>query len=275
MKNYNLYFKRYFLIFLLAIFAGGIVLNSCKKDDDDDEVIPTSPELPPQEAFVMDYSSFQNNKKEKAIQNWGVAVTKISVWNLVLTVNLAVPIASYAAALSQQPVYQGEMTWLWSYDFKVGLIEYTAKLYGKLQDGEIEWKMYISKGNLFSDFLWYEGKSKLDKTGGNWKFYHKYSDPIQYLDIEWSRDITASTATIKYTQTSGENSGSYITYGKTLDLDYNAFYEILNKANNNNVKIKWNTLTKNGRIQDPGYFNNEEWHCWDKNLQDINCDPAK
>lgn len=276
MKNFKSFFGRYFLLFFLVLFAGAVILNACKKDDDDDEVIiPTTPELPPQDAFVMDFKSFnESQNNEKTIQNWGVAVTKIAVWNIALTVTLAVPVASYGAALSQKPVYQGEKTWLWSYDFNIGLKKYTAKLYGKLMGEEVEWKMYIS-GTLFNDFLWYEGKSRIDRTSGTWKFYHKPSDATQYLNIEWSRDITASTASIKYTVTSGELNGSSITYGKTLDLDYNAFYEIMNKIANNNVMIKWNILNKNGRIKDPAAFNDENWHCWSNTLHDVDCDPAK
>ena len=37
------------------------------------------------------------------------------------------------------------------------------------------------------------------------------------------------------------------------------------------IDIKWNYEQHFGRVKDPIHFEDENWHCWDEKLDDINC----
>ena len=47
---------------------------------------------------------------------------------------------------------------------------YTARLTGQIRTSDVAWKMYITKEGTggFPEFVWFEGTSKLDGTGGQW-----------------------------------------------------------------------------------------------------------
>ena len=50
-----------------------------------------------------------------------------------------------------------------------------------------------------------------------------------------------------------------------------ALYEIYNKGKDNLVEINWNRTTKAGRIKDPSYYGNSDFHCWNDLGIDIAC----
>ena len=108
---------------------------------------------------------------------------------------------------------------------------------------------------------------------GSWTIFHEPNNPTPWIGIEWHRNPTDSTADIKYTNIdpNSDENGGYIFYGTTSDSIYNAFYEIYNKGKNNTTSIKWNIETHEGRVRDLKHFGDNEWHCWDSNLEDIDC----
>ena len=147
---------------------------------------------------------------------------------------------------------------------------YTAKLQAKINDGNINWEMYLSKTNDYQDFNWYSGVSKLDGTEGNWTLRKSPDNAVDLLSIQWHRNLTTGTADIKYTniEAGAAEDGGYITYGKTTDPTYDAYYDIYNKGQDNLVEIEWNIAKKNGRIKNAIAFSDTEWHYWDENLDD-------
>jgi hypothetical protein len=127
-----------FLILSLAII--GMSLVSCEKDKKD------APELPPESAFVMNFGDFQEGQKSTLTQsNWSTAAFTVMVWNTVLGVTLAVPVASYIEAFHHEPVRIDNNTWKWSYTVPVNSVNYTADLYADVLDAEVTWEMYISQ----------------------------------------------------------------------------------------------------------------------------------
>jgi hypothetical protein len=94
-----------------------------------------------------------------------------------------------------------------------------------------------------------------------------------FLQIDWHRYISTQTGDIKYTNVipgDAEN-GGYIFYGSTTDEEYDRFYNIYNKGQDNLAEIEWNFTNKNGRVKDEHFYLDADWHCWDSNFNDIDC----
>lgn len=259
--------KSFLLIGILITFT----LQSCDKNNS------VAPELPPEASFVIDFSDFNSNKFAPDVtnENWKHAAGNVFVWNDIITVDLAVPIASYAEAIvRQKAVYQGDGQWLWEFSFtnKINNITHSAKLFGTTQESSIYWEMFISKEGEYTDFKWYTGTSMLDKSKVSWTLYNKPGNASELLSIEYI-NTSESTGNITYTNIIPENSdnGAYIKYGNDYETDLNAYYHIFNKGQDNLTEIEWSQTTKNGRVRDSLKFKNIEWHCWDVNLEDIDC----
>ncbi len=269
--------KSILLIGILITFT----LQSCDKNNE------VAPELPPVASFVTDFSDFNSSKKiipNATNENWKHASGNVFIWNLIITVGLAVPVASYAEAVTNhEAVYQGDNQWLWEYSFtnKINNITHSAKLFGTVQENSIYWEMFISKEGEYTDFKWYTGTSMLDKSKVTWTLYNNppsdnNTTPYELLSIEYIR-TSESTGNITYTNIipGGAENGGYIKYGNDSENDLDAYYHIFNKGANNGegnlTEIEWNQTTKDGRVKDENKFNDTEWHCWDINLEDVNC----
>ena len=90
-------------ILIIAIAAVG-VMSGCKKDK-------PAPGLPPTSSMVMDYSEFNSGGSGKSAHDggispydsstaWGWAATNVVIWNVVLTVNLAIPVAAFVESFN-------------------------------------------------------------------------------------------------------------------------------------------------------------------------------
>ncbi len=271
--------KRKWLTYItLPIFLFPLVFNnSCEKDND-----PDAPDLPPASTFVMDLSKFPSTKsmnvpsdpKGLVATNWGWAATNILVWNTVLTVNLIVPVASFYEAFNHEGIYEGNNEWVWSYNFMAGGVAHKAELHGFLTEDAVLWEMYISKENVFTDFLWYTGSHDLMRTTGQWILNGSPDNPTSYLQIDWTRSENDDSADIKYTiiAPGSEEYDSYIFYGRTNELPLDLFYDIYIASIQNLVEIEWSTTTKEGRVKDYYHFEDALWHCWDSSLQDVDCE---
>lgn len=272
--------------YLLIVFSILVlfVINACDEDN------PTEPEadapiLPPETTFVMDFDDFTETSLAKPIheslakpqskKNWLFSVAKVAVWQTVIGVTLAVPAYSYSAAISKDrtPEFKNGV-WIWTYDFNALSGLYRAELHGKIVADEVEWEMYISKEGEFDNFKWYTGKSKLIPTEGTWTLNLEPQNPVPVLGIEWHRNPDDLTYDIKYTNIleDSDDKGSYIQNGVTTDTDYDAFYTIYSIKDLNFTEIKWSRTSKDGRVKDPKYFGDADWHCWDENQDDKSCD---
>lgn len=251
-----------------------ILMSSCT-DNKTTQPDDTAPAVPPKTSMVMGFDQFPDtasglnlHKIEGTYSNWGWAALNVAVWNSVLTLTLAVPVAAFLESFNHQPILQPDGSWLWAYDVNVSGAVYHAKLFGQTVQQGISWRMLISKEGAFTDFEWFTGLSNLPATEGTWQLNKDPGDPNAFLAIEWQRNAQDSTGSIKYTNV---QTGGFIYYGKTTDPIYDAFYQIFNAEQNNETDIKWNIENKNGRVNDEMHFGNTDWHCWDENLHDIDC----
>jgi len=268
--------KKTLSTFMLAIFIGLIIFSGCKKKGD-------PPEIPPQETFAMDFSQFPEANQKMAGKiaadttnnNWAFSILTVGFWQLVVTVNMVVPVLAFAESFNHEAKYVrkdgGKWKWEYNVNDNVGNT-YTAKLYGQIDGDQVYWEMYISKSGDYTDFLWYDGISKLDNTQGTWTLYKAPTNPVEYVDIEWHRN-NDGTSDVKYTnvEPNSNGNGGYIYYGLTNDPDFNAFYDVYVIESNNLSEIRWNTTGYYGRVRNQTYFGDNEWHCWNNLLEDADC----
>jgi hypothetical protein len=262
--------------FILVAFLFTSVFNTgCKKDDK-----PVPPELPPMDLMMMDFSGFDNpadtlGLKGTALYNyWGAAFLQVSFWHAFVTVGTAIPVAAYIKALSQTPVYLGDNIWEWKYQiiaeqkgFNIRLVterisnhEYKAVMYATMQ---------VLGGS--SDFKLLEGTVRYDHTQATWTLYENLLSPSPLLRVEWNRDWEAGTGDLTYTniRPGGAENGSYIQFSYDQSREYDAVFTISRKAGES--VIQWNTESRDGRIMSSFLFGNDQWHCWNSSLQNIEC----
>lgn len=260
-------------VFILFLLVG----SGCKKEPEE------KPSIPPESSFVMDFSGFSDasdtvTKKSKGTDSvvvkynhWGTAFIKVAIWNVVIAVQAAVPVAAFKESFNHEAVWnKKDKLWEWTYTYAHSSGNYDAKLTGEVVGETVNWSMYISKTSglgTFSNFLWYTGTSRFDNTSGSWTLNDRATDN-PYIQIDWHKNADG-TSDIKYTNVvpNGNENGGYIKYGLVNDTAYDAFYTIYNKGLNNLVNIEWHRTKHDGRIKDPLAFGNSEWHLWNTLLQ--------
>lgn len=266
---------------LIAILLSSFILFSCEKG----ETGRAAPIIPPVETMVIDFTQFVDDSKSATIAktNWIYSAASVGIWNLIIGTTFAVPVASFRAALGQEPTQINDLTWEWEYAVDGFTSQYTARLSGKIQAGQIEWKMYITKTGIdsFEEFLWFEGTSVVGAKSGQWILYHSPEFPEETVQIDWKKE-TSEVGEIKYTyvrefddQRQIENfNGSTLTYG----LQNNEFDIYVNIHSYNSVAsdftdsfIEWNRTNFNGHVKAEHFFNDNDWHCWDSQGNDIDC----
>jgi len=256
-----------------------IAISGCNKDEDNNDINDNpAPQLPPESSMVMDFSFLDGDtakyKSTMTYKNWGWAAVNVTVWNAVLTLTLVVPVAAFYESFNHEGVYDPETgSWVWSYNFNAGGV-HLAELHASLVPEGVKWEMFISKNNVYNDFLWYSGTTNLSNTEATWELNHKPEDPTPFLLIEWERDTQTGNSDIKYTNVvpGGVENGGYIFYGvNNSAIPFDAFYDIYSANYDNLINIEWNRTLKDGRIRDEHHFSDFDWRCWDEDLLDIEC----
>ncbi|MCB0804955.1 MAG: hypothetical protein KDC05_04100 [Bacteroidales bacterium] len=258
-----------------------IIPAACDKNDKDNNPEPgQAPTIPPESTFVSNFTDFTEGdtttfKSAQTYHNWAFAATHVWVWNTLINVTFVVPVVSFRESFKHAPVYDpDEESWVWSYNFFAQNTVHLAELHGKVIDDSVKWEMYITKNNVYSDYLWYHGMSKIGNTGGHWHLNGPPEDPGEKIAIDWNRNPVASEADIKYTIVieGDEGYGSYIHYGIYENELLNAYYTIYGAKDDNLVEIEWHRTNENGRVMNEMHFGDPNWHCWDENLMDVTCE---
>jgi len=268
--------KKLISLSLIIILTSGFFAG-CKKDKGN------PPALPPQESMSIDFSNFDSGSKSADLisgikgtenSNFNFAATVAVMWKLIINTSLIVPVTAFKLAVDQTPVNISDKTWQWSYNVTVATVTYKARLTGQIRTSDVAWKMYISKDgtDAFTDFVWFEGTSKIDGKGGQWILYQSPLSPTSLLQIDWTKTGT-SIGTVKYTYIKNDAfNTSYIEYGLTTNA-LNAYYTIhyYNSVKFSDVNVEWNTTTHNGRVKCLDYLGDANWHCWDSNKINVTC----
>jgi hypothetical protein len=265
--------KKIFILLLLTVVISTF-LTSCKKDKGN------PPTLPPKESMTIDFSNFGTGKSgdialSKGIEDsyWSFSALVAGYFRAYEVVILAVPVAAFKLAIEKTPTYVENKTWQWSYNVPALSSTYKARLTGQIRTSDVLWQMYISKegSGAFTEFVWFEGTSKLDGTGGTWTLKKSPTEQVSFLTINWTRTGT-TMGTVTYTYVvSGDSYGSFITYGKKTTGIYDAYYTIhyYNGVGFSEVDVQWSTTGRNGTVKCLAFFGDSNYHCWDGNYGNL------
>ncbi len=261
---------------ILALF-----FFSCEKENSTE----VAPVLPPVETMIIDFGKMAGNTKsaEIAKTNWLYSATTVGWWSVILGTTFAIPVEAFRSAIKVEPTYIDNLTWQWQYTVNGFTSQYTARLTGKLQSQEVKWEMYVTKTGIqsFDEFLWFEGTSNIDGNSGQWILYHSAAFPEKTIQIDWKKE-TEKVGEIKYTYVREKNdqgqadnfNGSTLTYG-LQNTDFDIFVNVhAYNADNigfNDSFIEWNSTNYTGHVKAEKFFNDSNWHCWDSEGNDINC----
>lgn len=273
--------KNLFAVLFLVILVSGFW--GCEKKGN-------PPVIPPEGTMLIDFSNFTGSAKSalpaafsdgtKGAEdlNYSLAATIAGVWNTLIAVNLAIPVAAFKKAMDVKPVYLDKKKWQWKYNVNVLAATYIAKLTGQITSSGVKWEMYIKREGVggFDEFLWFEGTSAADGKSGQWVLTESQTNQVPMLQIDWN--ITGTeVGSVKYTyiKTGSPLKDSFIEYGLTtgsLNAFYNVYlYDTESLLKFVTVNIEWSTTGHNGRIKAPDYFSDTAWHCWDSNGNDTEC----
>ena len=260
---------------LVLVLSASVVMNGCKKDDEGDP-----PELPPKSALLMDFTGFESQKKSVEQYHFAQAALTVWFWDILALATVAVPSVAYAEAFNHDPVYKGDNSWEWAYSITQGQVEFSVKLVSqRISNEEFTLKFYVTTSEpvyygqsmiTLEDFMWFEGTVRYDRTTAEWTLY----DPVSeegLLDISWEYNYEEDTWMIRYDIVDEENEqyGSYIEQGHTTNA-YNAYFEV--QFGSDLTNIEWETTGFSGRIKAPHSFGDSDWHCWDEDKLDVECE---
>ena len=237
---------------------------SCDKNPKGDQ-----PELPPVESLFMSYADFDEQPVKKAAlashENYIYAYSSLLFWhsNPSITLTMALPIAAYGYALTQESEYVGDNTWKWSFDFQWNQLSLIVTLTASRENNEeFSIKMDVAHAELPSlGVKWFDGMIRYDHTHATWTIYKEGT--LAVVDGEMNYNYETNAGDLKYTYVEPEmdETGSYILYGYDQEAVYDASYTV--SYSTGMTVIEWDTTTKEGHVKDENHFQDADWHCWD------------
>ena len=266
-----------------------LVLSACSTDEE--VLAPESPELPPLETMVPDFSAFEglrgqaspdNGRSQNFLPNATVAYLNYVVWNTLLTIDMALPVAAFSESFNHDVTYDSDNNrWVWAYSIANGDDTFEANLFASMSGDAVRWEMYASKtgDQSFEDVLWFKGTSSLDRKSGEWIIYKDADAPRQHLLIDWERnndEVSIRFTSLDEAPESRIPNGSYVEYGYQPEENYNFFYNLFFVQNNDLpadklIEIRYNTDTKEGSIRSAQDFDSEGWNCWNSQFENVEC----
>lgn len=266
MKTSN-YLKYFFLLIIITVS-----FLHCK--DEEKEV----PLLPSDSTIVIDFSDFISMSKlysDKAGANREFASSSLEYWDSVISVYLDLPVKTYKETKNIEKAADVTYNvWLWQKEYITGGDNINGKIYETITNKNfLQTEVFVSKNNEYLDFRWFFGKCDPELTIGNWTFHKDTAlSSENFLYIEWKN--RNDTVQLKYINTLKEDAkkGNYIVYrNKTDNTDFDSYFKLYYKTAVDSIEIEWNSLSKAGRIKNSTHFGDEVWHCWDGNLNDVDC----
>ena len=176
MKSKQLWQNRLMAVFLSAML---IVISACSSDSDDTQNSESAPPIPPTSTMVMSFDEFPENTttvntandisvQPLTVQNFTHAATHVVVWNTLITVGLAVPVAAFVESFNHFATVRSDGTWVWAYSVNVLGSLHLVELHAKKVDQDITWELYVTRPGFYQDFNWISGVSAVDGSEGYW-----------------------------------------------------------------------------------------------------------
>ncbi len=240
-----------------------------------------APKIPPSSTFIIDFSDFEEEDDGPVLRtrgvlpraNWGFAATSATIWNVIISINLAIPVASFAASFNNEPTLGPDGVWSWTYDFTAAGLLHSAELQGQINGANVTWNMFISREGDYTDFNWFTGTSNILATEGSWMLNRNPDNPAPYIEITYNLNEDDGTGDIQYTNVvpGDADNGGFVFFGISNEEPFDANYQIYRKAADETTDIEWSRDTKDGRVKDASFFGDDEYRCWDEALTDIEC----
>ena len=260
------------LLLATALFVAG-----CGSDETTNET-PEQPDLPPAGVFAsVDFSLFLNpdsifNPAAKSLErcpDFDTACFVVGVSGAVVQGLFFWPRLAFALAMSQDPVYEGDMTWRWTLNWETGNISLYATVDPSIDS--VDWDMRVTNDEL-TDFQWYYGRCDFHATGGWWVFNDKDStnSPYPVLRVYWTRnpdDTTGSFTMININETDSESYGDTISFSREGDIS-SATLNLHGTSRPGVWDVTWSNSEHWGSITYP----EGRKACWDTIAQCTDCD---
>ncbi len=264
---------------LILLIAPMIAFTSCSEDENTAGQQSQKPVTPPTSSMAPDLDSFSDDdnsgSREAIIGNWGYAAINVGVYSAILYNHLIVPVKGFQLTIGQEAYFDSETNlWVWEKSFDIATKgSYDIKLTADVDGNDVDWKGYISKDSGFDDFVWFEGESKLNGEAGSWVLYESPENPEVWITSSWVKDENAGTAKTTFTvEKEGDHLGSYIAYEMDANADLNRNVVISDANTTNMIYVDWNHSENYGRVKSESHFQNNVYHCWDKQYQDTDCE---
>ncbi|MDF1699251.1 MAG: hypothetical protein P1U56_25575 [Saprospiraceae bacterium] len=274
--------KKSFFLFLALGFI--LALQSCTKEDAleaPDNL--AAPSIPPTDVFTIPTQTFgiaedqtiATTRNDKS--NWVHAGLNVLVWNTVVFVNTAIPIAAFGHSFNYESEFIGDLTWQWKYEYQAppanGSTKYDVTLTGQYINNleDVAWKMVVQEAGTSNEIVWYEGIVKANHSEGSFTVNRYPQNPEPYVTLSFNKDFDKDNVTIRFTNVipNDPGNGDFIEWMAEPTGEYDRHYDV--STDGNLIEIEANELEKNGRVKDPKHFEDEEWHCWDTNQKNIDC----
>jgi len=258
-----------------VLVVAHLLLVSCS-DDPARSDPPQQPTLPPAASMTVDLSTFNSSVPKTTAQpglNFINAAARVAIINATVVIVLSVPAAVFAAAASQTPTLGSDGKYHWQYTTTANGISFTANLAGSvdLSAQESVWEMRISSTAVsLNNFLWYEGRAKLNGSSGFWDFYDTAQPNTKagVLHLDWTyastTDATLSFEVVKAGAPEEGDTLDYIVAGTNIKII------LVDVSATETTEISWDRVTTAGYLIAPDH-NSGAKACWDSTRADVAC----
>ena len=163
MKSKHKWQNRLMVVFLSVLLT---VMSACSIDSDGNQNSEEAPAIPPASTLVISFDEFPENTPSDAntengfsiqpltVQNFTHAATHVVVWNTLITVGLAVPVAVFLESFYHFATIHSDGTWVWAYSVNVLGSLHVVELQAKKVDQDITWELYVTRPGFYQDFNW-------------------------------------------------------------------------------------------------------------------------
>jgi hypothetical protein len=204
--------------------------------------------------------------------NFLTAAVSVTVARAATIVVMAIPVATFAAAASNTPVFE-DGAFHWRYSTQVAGQAFEADLSGRGEGTESIWEMRITAPAAIpplDGFLWYSGRAALSRENGEWHVFdaQQPSSGTEILDIDWANPAEDAWAlTFTNVNPAAATVGDRLAYEVDGDLRAVRYFDASEAAE---IEVEWNAATQDGSIVAPNY-NGGERACWDTDFEDVSC----
>lgn len=266
---------------LLSVGFGLALLGMVACDKNPTDAQGPKPDLPPQSSMAVDLNVFNSSNHLSPEQtnvglNFVAARLTVGAINLAVFTHMSVPVATFAAAISQQPSLKDDGKWHWVYSVSDNAgRQFQADLAGWMDEAAqvSRWEMRLSTTGLgapLNNFLWYTGQAALKNDSGKWDIYDSAqpNSSVKVVHIDWDHP-SATNATLKLTVVKPQvpENGDTLTY-KAENANRSVTY--FDQSAGSTLQIFWDDVTHAGYLIAPNY-NNGQKSCWDSQLNDQTC----